>query len=246
MKTNKGVSMISLVITIIVIIILAAVAFGSSTDTIENANFSNFTNDIAEVQNLLTEKAVTLRGTEGQNGTARTDAQVYNFIAKGATTLENGEDYWLSRSEANGLACTQLSGDVMKEVIDYELPEIKVATNGQNSVKCSYFVTNTGKVFVWPPYIYQDELYVNGDTKISGDAKDNFEAVFKSGYDFTVDDVKIIVTTGNASGDVPESSEASIFYNDETANTVPAGFEAKELYKKSATSTETSTETETE
>ena len=106
MKKNSGVSMISLVITIIVIIILAAVAFGSSTDTIENANFSNFTNNVAEVQALLTEKAVTLKGNEGKEGVSRTDAQVYNFIAKGATLIEDNTKHWLSKSDASNILNT--------------------------------------------------------------------------------------------------------------------------------------------
>ncbi len=166
MKKNLGVSMISLVITIIVIIILAAVAFGSSTDTIENANFSNFTNNIAEVQNLLDQQAVTLKGIEGKNGVQRTDAQVYNYIAKGATLVDKDGKNWLTRAYAEKMHCTQLSGDAMPKVIDYELPKIKTSTQKLNSVECSYFVTKTGTVFIWPPYIYNNELYVNGDTKL--------------------------------------------------------------------------------
>lgn len=166
MKKNLGVSMISLVITIIVIIILAAVAFGSSTDTIENANFSNFANNIAEVQNLLDQKVIALKGIEGKNGVQRTDAQVYNYVAKGATLVDKEGKNWLTRSLAEKMACTQLSGDAMPKVLDYELPEIKTSTIYTNSVKCSYFVTKNGTVFVWPPYIYNNELYVNGDTKL--------------------------------------------------------------------------------
>lgn len=101
------------------------------------------------------------------------------------------------------MACTQLSGDAMPEVIDYELPEIKTSTIYTNSVKCSYFVTKTGTVFVWPPYIYNNELYVNGDTKLvdeNGNAytPESGEVYTKRGeknkiFIFEVDNSKIVV-----------------------------------------------------
>ncbi len=227
MRKNSGVSMISLVITIIVIIILAAVAFGSSTDTIENANFSNFTNNVAEVQGLLSQQAVTLKGEEGKGGVNRTDAQVYNFIAKGATLEEDNEKHWLSRSKANEIGCTQLNSGDMPTVIDYELPDIKVSTEGANSVLCSYFVTRTGKVFVWPPYIYQNELYVNGDTKLmSGDnayAPESGE-VYGANFKFTIDGVDIVVGSGAADVD----SANDITYANTSVS--PAGREIVKLY----------------
>lgn len=223
MKKNSGVSMISLVITIIVIIILAAVAFGSSTDTIENANFSNFTNNVAEVQGLLDQQAVTLKGNEGKDGVSRTDAQVYNFIAKGATTLPDNTKYWLTRADATKIGCTQLSGEVMETVIDYKLPTIKVSTSGANSVECSYFVTNEGKVFVWPPYIYEDELYVNGDTKLDGVTATNPKAsgdVYESTYTFKVGNANISVSATAISG---VDGTVDILYKNDT--TAPQGRE---------------------
>lgn len=234
MKKNSGVSMISLVITIIVIIILAAVAFGSSTDTIENANFSNFTNNVSEVQGLLDQQAVTLKGNEGKEGVSRTDAQVYNYIAKGATVVDEDGTAWLSRAHANSLAATKLSGDVMEKVIDYALPEIKVSTASSNSVKCSYFVTNEGKVFVWPPYIYENELYVNGDTKIEGATADSGEGVYSGTVSFKVGNATINVVTTAIPGNQADletaiTNNASIYYVDGTDAT-PQGAESNYLY----------------
>lgn len=227
MRKNSGVSMISLVITIIVIIILAAVAFGSSTDTIENANFSNFTNNVAEVQGLLDQQAVTLKGNEGKEGVSRTDAQVYNFIAKGASLLDENTKYWLTRADATKIGCTQLSGDAMGEVIDYELPEIKVSTESANAVQCSYFVTNEGKVFVWPPYIYQDELYVNGDTKLEGVTATDPDASgdVYGDYTFKIGNATISVTA-TAANLAGVDGAADIFY---TGTTSPTGREAAAL-----------------
>ena len=225
MKKNSGVSMISLVITIIVIIILAAVAFGSSTDTIENANFSNFTNNVAEVQNLLDQQAVTLKGNEGKNGVSRTDAQVYNYLAKGATL-----------TDASDMGCTQLKESAMPTVIDYALPQIKVSTLGSNGVKCSYFVTNEGKVFVWPPYIYENELYVNGDTKLEGKTPESADVYTTSGdFTFNVGNATIKVSTADAPTADPTTTiktttgEATIYYKD-GANKSPLGIEANALY----------------
>lgn len=202
MKKNSGVSMISLVITIIVIIILAAVAFGSSTDTIDNANFSNFTNNVAEVQSLFQQQAINLKGQEGAKGVSRTDAQVYNFLATGATTIPESGEAWLSRADATDIKCTQLAPKYMKEAIDYELPTIKVATRDANSIECSYFVTSEGQVFVWPPYIHQNELYVNGQTKVmSGDvavSPESGEVYCEDGdFKFNVGTVEVTVTTGD-------------------------------------------------
>lgn len=233
MRKNSGVSMISLVITIIVIIILAAVAFGSSTDTIENANFSNFTNNVAEVQGLLDQQAVTLKGNEGKDGVSRTDAQVYNFLAKGATLLDDNTKYWLTRADASAIGCTELSGDAMGEVIDYELPVIKVSTSGANSVECTYFVTSTGKVFVWPPYIYEDNLYVNGDTMLVDDsnapiiASAEDCAAYGDTFDFEIDGVEINITKDAVS--IADTDAPDIQYaNDATS---PVGREHTALYE---------------
>ena len=88
-KNQSGVSLISLVITIIVVIILAAVAFGSSTDTITNANFSTFTNNLGEVKTAFATVATTVEGQEAQKQISRTSSQVYNFVAKGGTLLND-------------------------------------------------------------------------------------------------------------------------------------------------------------
>jgi flagellar basal body rod protein FlgG len=171
-------------------------------ETIANANFSDFANDVAEVQELLKQKVTLVKGEEGKNNVSRTDAQVYNYVAKGATKVDLSGENWLDRTSAENMACTQISGDVMKEVIGYKLPEIKVATARSTGVKCSYFVTNEGKVFVWPPYVHKKTLWVNGETKLV-DSKGNdilptgLEAYPKSGsFIFDIGNAKIKVASG--------------------------------------------------
>ena len=247
MRKNSGVSMISLVITIIVIIILAAVAFGSSTDTIANANFSSFNNDVAEVQNAFMPQAVTLEGNQGKEGVTRTPAQVYNFIAKGGTLLgASGEDHWLSRADANDIGCTQLKESAMEEVIDYALPTLKVSTLGSNGVKCSYFVTREGTVFVWPPFIHENKLWVNGSTTVK-DANGNDYAP-ESGeiypttgeVTFMVGKTPIKLSASAAPADntaattaIKGAGEATIYYID-GSNVSPVGVESSGLYTLSA------------
>lgn len=62
-KSNKGISLISLIVTIIVIIILAGISFFSGLGTQEKANFSKFTEEInnirVSVANYRSESLVT-------------------------------------------------------------------------------------------------------------------------------------------------------------------------------------------
>ncbi len=163
-KGQSGVSLIALVITIIVVIILAAVAFGTSTRTITNANWSTFTNALGEVRTALQERVTTVRGQEAQQGTQRTEAQVYNYVAKGAS----GENQWLSRDVADSLSATEINKTVIQGDLGLKnLNEIRVNTSRASRVEVTYFVTKTGEVFIWPPYEYEGEFYVNEKTKLS-------------------------------------------------------------------------------
>ena len=208
---------------------------------LENAKFSNFVNNVAEVQALLDMEAVTLKGNEGMNGIARTDAQVYNYVAKGATVSDITGDNWLSRASAQYMDCTQLKESAMEDVIDYALPQIKVSTLNSSSVKCSYFVTNEGEVFVWPPYIYENQLWVNGDTKLvseNGAYTPDSKEVYSDGFTFEVGNTTIKVsnmsdaptTEENVRELVITDEKATIYYTDGT-NVSPAGIESETLYR---------------
>ena len=242
-KNQSGVSLIALVITIIVVIILAAVAFGSSTDTITNANFSTFTNNLGEVRTAFQTVATTVKGNEAKNQITRTDAQVFNFVAKGGTLIEDSgdqQDTWLSRSQANGLACTQLSGDAMEKVLDMKLPTIKVNTDAGTGRQVSYFVTRTGTIFVWPPYEYEGKFYVT-DTITVPEEDENDNRMYTAGYTFEVDGVEIttaarataeantaLVDTGATQAEL-EALE-TVYYTDGANALAPLGAEATVLY----------------
>ena len=148
---ERGISLIALVITIIVIIILAAIAFNSSTSTISKANYSKFVSNIGEVQDAIQTKTVTVKGFAMAGGTQVTDGQAYNYVAKGGSS----ESDFLPEAQVPDYTIIEETAD-----IGIDLPEIKVNTPTETGVKVKYAVTKDGKVFIWPPYSYENEYNV--------------------------------------------------------------------------------------
>ena len=152
LKSNeRGISLIALVITIIVIIILAAIAFNSSTSTISKANYSKFVSNIGEVQDAIQTKTVTVKGFAMAGGTQVTDGQAYNYVAKGGSS----ESDFLPEAQVPDYTIIEETAD-----IGIDLPEIKVNTPTETGVKVKYAVTKEGKVFIWPPYSYENEYNI--------------------------------------------------------------------------------------
>ena len=254
-KSQKGVSMVSLVITIIVIIILAAVAFSGSQETIGRAGFAGYTTDIDSVRTaFMTEGVTTLMGEEETKNNTVTNAQAYNYLAKGATTKKltdiQKEHAWLSKAQANAIPCTRIEKEWAKEAIGIELPERKVNTFGATGVEIEYFVTNDGIIFTWPPYYRSDDglFYINdtmtvkgskvtsGDWIISGDDESK---MYEDEFKFIVGDVEIkVLGTGE---DIPAltpdakpedlKNMPSIAYKDERNPETPEGVETKVVYQ---------------
>lgn len=135
-------SLIALVITIIVII-LSTIAFNGSTSTICKANYAKFISNLNDVEEAIQSKSVTVRGFALAKERNLTDAQVYNYIAKGGNT---DEDY-LTAAEAPDYTVIEETADVW-----IDLSEIKVNTLTQTGVNVRYAVTKDGTVFIWPPY----------------------------------------------------------------------------------------------
>ena len=150
-RNERGISLIALVITIIVIIILAAIAFNSSTSTISKANYSKFVSNIGEVQDAIQTKTVTVKGFAMASGTQVTDGQAYNYVAKGGSS----ESDFLPEAQVPDYTVIEETAD-----IGIDLPEIKVNTPTETGVKVKYAVTKEGKVFIWPPYSYENEYNV--------------------------------------------------------------------------------------
>ena len=150
-RNERGISLIALVITIIVIIILAAIAFNSSTSTISKANYSKFVSNIGEVQDAIQTKTVTVKGFAMASGTQVTDGQAYNYVAKGGSS----ESDFLPEAQVPAYTIIEETAD-----IGIDLPEIKVNTPTETGVKVKYAVTKEGKVFIWPPYSYENEYNI--------------------------------------------------------------------------------------
>lgn len=152
MKNQKGVSLIALVITIIVVIILAAIAFNSSTSTIEKANYSKFVSNIGEVRDAFKRASTEFKGDEAAKGNEITDAQAYDRVARGSgdiATIASLKQY------------TIIDKTNAKDSIGIALPSVKVNTPGATNVEVDYAVTASGDIFVWPPYKYDGQYYVN-------------------------------------------------------------------------------------
>ncbi len=171
LRNKKGVSLIALVITIIVVIIMASIAFNNSTSTIGKADYSKFVTNISEVQEAIAQKVVTVRGEMVADGSQITDAQAYNYVAKGGKTdadvLPKGRvpDYTIVEKTAD---------------IGIKLPTMKVETKSKSKVEVTYAVTKEGKVFVWPPYEYENKYLINDTSEVaesSGEATGDIDVV---------------------------------------------------------------------
>ena len=159
-KNKDGVSLIALVITIIVVIILAAIAFNSSTTTIGKANYSKFVTNISEVQSVIRQKMITVKGTMMANGTEVTDGQIYNYIAKGGTS----ESDILVESKVPDYTVIEKKAD-----IGIKLPVMKVNTPTQTGAEVKYAVTDNGVIFIWPPFPHEEKYYVNENETVDAD-----------------------------------------------------------------------------
>lgn len=257
-KNQNGVSMVSLVITIIVIIILAAVAFSGSQETIGRAGFSGFTTDIDSVRTaFMTESIPNLMGEQTAANNAVSEPQAYNFLAKGASTTlipdANKEHAWLSRSQAEAIPCTRIEKESAQQAIGIELPERTVNTYNATGVEVSYFVTNKGDIFVWPPYARSDDglFYVNdtvtvvtpAGNEISGEDE---KLMYAENFEFVVNDVTIKVAGGmdgagsanptavNLKSDAKVDdlkAMASVYYHDARNAEMAEGIESKVIYQ---------------
>ena len=169
MKNQKGVSLIALVITIIVVIILAAIAFNSSTSTIEKANYSKFVSNIGEVRDAFKRASTEFKGDQAALGNEITDAQSYDYVAKGAGTANaltgSGDEVLPLR---NVPFYTVIRKESAKESIGIDLPVIKVNTPNATNVEVTFATTASGDVFVWPPYKYDGQYYVNDTVTTAG------------------------------------------------------------------------------
>ncbi len=196
--------MLTLMTLVSVLSVLPLMAFSSSTATISNANFANVTNSIAEVRQLVAKDFVTVKGNEASKGIIRNDAQVYNYVAKGATVTDTDGKAWIPRIMSESLSATHISPDAMKEeanevasAVSVSPSIIKVNTPNNTGIEASFFVTRNGDVFIWPPYEYDDALYVTTNQYICEESGDGMYVVGQgnpvSYDDIDLEDIKGII-----------------------------------------------------
>ena len=143
--------MLSLVIIIIVVLILAAIAFANSASTIEEANYSSYSNNVGEVAFWFKETSVSLHGSEMLLKNPKRDDQIYNYVAKGGTK----EEEFLNYDELPPYTIIKYNAQ-----IGMELPEMKVESGTGRVVKITYASTREGKIFTWPPYEHDGKLWI--------------------------------------------------------------------------------------
>lgn len=259
-KSQRGiVELAAMVTSTIAVLVLSTVVFISAYDgpsvgsqqTIVRAGFSGFVTDIDSVRiAFITENITQLMGEKIAENNAISEAQAYNYLAKGATTSivseEASEHTWMSRGQAGAIPCTRIEKETALEAIGIELPERTVNTWGKTGVEMSYFVTNKGDVFVWPPYYKSDEglFYVNDRIVVTTPDKniisgDDEKLMYEDGFEFDVYGVTIKVSNKTENVDNILNSDItreelinmpSIYYKDGVSTEAPEGIESKFMY----------------
>lgn len=257
-KNQNGVSLISLIITIIVVIILAGVAFISSGDTIQRSRFSDFQNDIAEVEQMVEARIKTEFGDRIAEGGNLLEEQARNYVAKGAS----GEKQMLPIGIATQVKATHINEKYAGKTFGSELPVINVNTAKSSKVPVSYFLTKGGKVFIWPPYYYELDglFYINRNDTVrikSGDSTPQikvdlnnpndtalkFNSVFKDtitlviGSGDTAEEIQIANNTDtvqsievDATGAITNMPNTWVYFKDDGNRKAPIGIETNTIY----------------
>lgn len=259
MKNQKGFAEIMSIFSSTMVMVLSIIVFGGDYDmpsygtqqTIGRAGFSGFVTDIDSVETAFIVEGITnLMGEQFAANNPITEAQAYNYLAKGATTSHfsdtDREHMWLLKAQALNIPCTRIEKESALEAIEIELPERTVNTYGATGVEVSYFITNKGDIFTWPPYYRADDglFYVNWNTTVTTPdglevSDDDEYLMYKDGFEFVVDGVRIKVSdksentdnilTGNITADELKNM-ASIYYKDEIGAESPEGIESKFVY----------------
>ncbi len=203
LKREEGVSKIVLVIVAAVLlvavrILLKVMVMDDTTDIIQSANYSKFSSNVLEVENAITVKKREIKDLELSKGSEITDAQIYNYIAKGGTS----EADFLEDAQVPDYTIIDESAD-----LGIKLPEIKVYYTSKNEGEIvKYAITKYGDLFIWPPYEYDNEYYINGTIRVDKD-------LIKKNTKFTVSiygkNINIRTDANGKLANAPENSASS-------------------------------------
>ncbi len=201
-NNNSGVSMLTLVITIVVIIILALLAWALSTRTVEEANYSTYVNNVSEVGTFFEDTSVKMHGSEMLKDNTKRDEQIYNYVAKGGS----GEADFLHVTELPAYTIIEENADV-----GIALPKVKVESGTGKMVPIKYASTKNGKIFTWPPYEHNGELWITPNDTVES----KMQTAIKVGEEFFTieidykDGTLIGAKPGTSTTTKPDNSEDS-------------------------------------
>ena len=134
-------------------------------------SFDDFTNVMRNLEDDVEKAMITRKREELIRGNTRSDAQLYNVVARGDEYVLpfdwSGDTKWLIQSDALNIPCSKINDKYAENVLGKELPTLKVSTSKRNNEQVSFFVTPKGQVFCWPPYKYDGKCYVDETTVVT-------------------------------------------------------------------------------
>ncbi len=165
-------------------------------NTAGQAQFSGFRTEMGALQDSFKQAQITIRGLEIGRGHDVTEAQIYNYLARGGnesgeiTQDASGDEKWLTRAQAKSIPCTPINRAYATFNLDMRVR--KVETDQASNEIVSYFITPKGNVFCWPPYPHDGRSYVTNE--ITAKTKDGKEYAYT---DATARDAEPVITFPN-------------------------------------------------
>ena len=134
MRNSKGVSLIALIITIIVIIILAAIVMQSSTSTIGNAQYAQFSQEFGDYSQQVQLDAANIKQQTGIRAQNINDAQMFYMTANGLTNAITSGDGVKGWTVPMGYVLTNSSDGEYKHILQ-KILNVGTPPSGENDGK---------------------------------------------------------------------------------------------------------------
>ena len=133
------------------------------------AAFAGFASEMGDLQDTVAVAMLTAKGNEAIIGNRRTDAQLYNFVARGGYDSISGEE-WLNEEDASNISYTKIDSNYAANSLGISLPNRKTTNSMGEVTQMSYYVTPKGNVFCWPPYEFDGKRYVTSNVLVTENA----------------------------------------------------------------------------
>ncbi len=126
----------------------------NDSNNIKKQKFNAYVESMKDAQSSIKKVYSTIKKSEGKS---KDKKQIYAYIAL---------DSWITEKKAKNLLFAKLDEEKLKEKYNIQLPKIEGTLEDGKSIKSSYYLTSDGNIFVYPPYEYNLERYVNNKVKI--------------------------------------------------------------------------------